>query len=267
MLRHAQEMKTMEWYRHNSNAFSDGVIELTLEEIGAYILILDAIYARDGILPNNDEVLRKILRCDIRKAKRLKNSLFVKGKLRLERNLITNLRATSEIKLAQSLSKVQGERAKKRWKNNGNSSAENGSALNSNSNGLPSLEGNGIAQNNEFERLKAAEKEFEIFWAEYPKRDGANPKQPAFKSWISAVKAGADPAAIIAGIRLYARNPNTKPGTPYVPMASTWLNQKRWTDETEKAAAGPSVGAWKLQQALERTLAERREFEASEAAR
>jgi hypothetical protein len=73
---------------------------------------------------------------------------------------------------------------------------------------------------------------FDEFWKVFPKREGANPKHPARKAFLTAVKAGTDPQAIIAGARAYAVNPETKPGTPYVPQAVTWLHQRRWEDQS-----------------------------------
>ena len=71
---------------------------------------------------------------------------------------------------------------------------------------------------------------FEQFWKAYPKREGANPKAPARKSFDAAVRSGADPPAIVAGAVAYAADPSTKIGTSYVAQAVTWLNQKRWQD-------------------------------------
>lgn len=77
------------------------------------------------------------------------------------------------------------------------------------------------------------EEEFEKFWKSYPKREGANPKAPARKSFFAAVKSGADPPAITAGAAAYAADPSTKIGTSYVAQAVTWLNQKRWEDHVQ----------------------------------
>src|SRR5215467_2113750 len=45
---------------------------------------------------------------------------------------------------------------------------------------------------------------FEEFWKAYPKRYGANPKQPAFKKFAAAVKSGADAESLIAAAKRYA---------------------------------------------------------------
>lgn len=78
---------------------------------------------------------------------------------------------------------------------------------------------------------------FEAFWIAYPKRKGSNPKAPAFEKYKLAVKAGADPTAIVAAVTRCAnelREAN-QIGTPYVPQAVTWLSQQRWTDYSLQA--------------------------------
>jgi hypothetical protein len=73
---------------------------------------------------------------------------------------------------------------------------------------------------------------FEDFWKIYPKRDGANPKAPARKKYLAALKAGASSEDILAATKRFAEEARSKGqiGTPYVPQAITWLNQQRWGD-------------------------------------
>lgn len=74
--------------------------------------------------------------------------------------------------------------------------------------------------------------DFNTFWRVYPKRRGANPRNPAEKKWYCAIKNGADPYHMVSSARKYAdelRQMN-KLDTEYVCMAQTWLNQKRWLD-------------------------------------
>jgi hypothetical protein len=71
----------MRWYKRNSDAFSNGVAGLTLEEVGAYTLVLDAIYSRDGDLPNDDNLIARLLRCDVRIWRRLRLALVSQRKI------------------------------------------------------------------------------------------------------------------------------------------------------------------------------------------
>jgi hypothetical protein len=71
---------------------------------------------------------------------------------------------------------------------------------------------------------------FDDFWKAYPRRDGANPKEPARKLFLQAVKGGADPEAIIAGARRCGEKEARNVGTPYIPQAVKWLRDRRWED-------------------------------------
>lgn len=85
------------------------------------------------------------------------------------------------------------------------------------------------------------EKDFGEFWKVYPKRDGANPKAPAEKLFVSALKSGVSAAEITAGAARYADDERRlgHVGTPHVAQAVTWLRQRRWGDYP--ATAPPSA--------------------------
>lgn len=81
---------------------------------------------------------------------------------------------------------------------------------------------------------------FDRFWLAYPKRGTAsNPKQPARISFDKAVRAGADPEAIIAAAGRFdaIERAAGRAGTDKVAQAVTWLNQQRWGDYPEPVAA------------------------------
>lgn len=80
---------------------------------------------------------------------------------------------------------------------------------------------------------------FDEFWRSYPKREGANPKEPARKAFIAALKAGAEADEIIAGSRQCAERDADKIGTPYIPQAVKWLRDKRWQDYAPVSDTGP----------------------------
>jgi hypothetical protein len=78
------------------------------------------------------------------------------------------------------------------------------------------------------EQQRSVEDAFSEFWKAYPRRVGDNPRKTAFASYQRAIAHGAVPETILAGTRrLAAKHPTP---TPFVPMASTWLNQERWED-------------------------------------
>lgn len=76
------------------------------------------------------------------------------------------------------------------------------------------------------------DKEFEEFWTAKPRRQGTNPKDQAKLKFLRMISQGEDPQSIIGAARAWSKQEeeNGKSGTEYVPMAVTWLNQKRFKD-------------------------------------
>ena len=87
----------MKWYKRDPDAFKGGTLGLSLEEIGAYTLLLDDIYARDGNVPDDIRYLCRLWRCDPRVARRIRARLLELKKLENSGQLLTNLRATYEL--------------------------------------------------------------------------------------------------------------------------------------------------------------------------
>ncbi len=103
--------------------------------------------------------------------------------------------------------------------------------------------------------------EFEVFWREYPRREGG--KRAAWLVWKRLKAAGELPdlEVLLQAVRDQKRSDQWRRG--YVPHARTWLHQGRWEDEP---AAGEPDG-----EGLDPDLAEAMElaraaFEGGEAA-
>ncbi|WP_157038002.1 MULTISPECIES: hypothetical protein [Chelativorans] len=80
---------------------------------------------------------------------------------------------------------------------------------------------------------------FERFWSLYPRKVA---KRTAQKAWDKELRAGTDPAEIIAGLErqlptLVRREPQ------FIPHASTWLHQGRWEDEIEAPRPSNTISA------------------------
>jgi hypothetical protein len=73
---------------------------------------------------------------------------------------------------------------------------------------------------------------FDRFKAAFPRRDGANPWQPAEKKFGALVKTGVDPEVMITAAAALAREEGARgnTGTKFIPQAITWLNQQRFQD-------------------------------------
>jgi hypothetical protein len=79
---------------------------------------------------------------------------------------------------------------------------------------------------------------FEQFWKAYPKREGANPKEPARKKFQWAISNGATADEIIEGAKAYASEIGRtgKANSGFVARALTWLTESRWKDYQPKDA-------------------------------
>lgn len=75
-------------------------------------------------------------------------------------------------------------------------------------------------------------REFEVFWAAYPRHTG---KQDAYKAFVKLKPDEALMAAILAGIEKQKQSAQwTKDGGQFIPHPATWLNGCRWEDELPK---------------------------------
>jgi uncharacterized protein YdaU (DUF1376 family) len=117
----------MRFYRHDPDAWLAGTAELNFEQRGAYISLIDLLYSRDGIVPDDDRVVARMLQVDPRTWRRLKYELMAAAKVRTtpEGNLTANrvaeeqLRAEIRSKLAIHSVNVRWQRFKNAKENNG----------------------------------------------------------------------------------------------------------------------------------------------------
>jgi hypothetical protein len=74
------------------------------------------------------------------------------------------------------------------------------------------------------------EEAFEEFWKLRLKRDGPDPREPARRVFLEALRAGAEPPTILAGMRRFADLHADKAGTRFVARTEKWLREKTWED-------------------------------------
>jgi hypothetical protein len=81
------------------------------------------------------------------------------------------------------------------------------------------------------EVLEAVDQLFDQAWKAYPSRgDHGNPRAPALKAWRARIRAGVDPAEIIAGVERYAAFVRAKgnEGSEFVKQASTFFGPSKF---------------------------------------
>lgn len=97
-------MGTMEFWKCEPDKFLVGVRGLTLEECGAYTIILQLIYSTDDQLLDDDFEMCGSLRCNVRVWHRIKKTLIDKEKIYVENGYLRNSKASSTILNAVKLS-------------------------------------------------------------------------------------------------------------------------------------------------------------------
>jgi uncharacterized protein YdaU (DUF1376 family) len=237
------------WYKRDPNAWRAGVCQLKPEERGIYDTVIDVLYSYDGVLPPDvdDKWWARECNCDPRTWRAVRDRLITKGKLFYKDDgALMAKRVERELGHARAFSETQSKRARtgaERRSNGRRDESEiglsGGQIPNENSERAPantSISTSTSTSTSTLERLAplAVEEEFEKFWKVYPKRKGSNPKQPAWTLFLRAIKNGVAPAIIVSAARGYAAQERERAGTPYIPMAKTWLNQRQWEDHAEQ---------------------------------
>lgn len=244
-------MSGQSWYRHSPRDFLDGVVGMTPDMIGAYIVCLDLIYARGGPIPFEPRWLSGCMGCSTRQASALVERLVAAGKLVLADGKLANQRAETELqeqaersaKLAENGAKG-GRKVGERSSNENETSAKNAPdvAISTTSQKPGSSIREEIRREkkdraNALSNLDAREAAFEDFWRAYPKKAG---KIDARKAWAAAVKRGASPEHLAASAARYAAHPPDDP--KFIPHPATWLNKGRYDDEIQETPHGRMAG-------------------------
>lgn len=112
---------SLPWYRRFPDNFIAGTVGLTLEEKGAYSLLLDLMYVRGGPVPDEPRYIAGVCNCSVRKWNAIRSRLIELRKIELVNGHLTNHRAEEEL---ENSAKVERERAENGAKG-GNKKAEN----------------------------------------------------------------------------------------------------------------------------------------------
>jgi uncharacterized protein YdaU (DUF1376 family) len=84
---------SLPYYKRFPRDFLDGTIGLCLETKGAYAIVLDLIYMRDGRLADDARYIAGQLGCSVRKWTAIRKELVEKGKIQCLDGIISNFRA------------------------------------------------------------------------------------------------------------------------------------------------------------------------------
>jgi uncharacterized protein YdaU (DUF1376 family) len=111
---------TRPWYRRFPDNFIAGTVGLSLEEKGAYSLILDLIYVRGGPVPDEPRYISGVCNCSVRKWNAIRQRLIDLGKIEVVDGRLMNRRAEKELENAAKTAEELAENGAK----GGNKTAE-----------------------------------------------------------------------------------------------------------------------------------------------
>lgn len=112
---------TRPWYRRFPDNFIAGTAGLTLEEKGAYSLVLDLMYVRGGPIRDEPRYIAGVCNCSVRKWNAIRARLLELGKITTVDGHLTNSRAEKELENAAKDARELAENGAK----GGNKTAEN----------------------------------------------------------------------------------------------------------------------------------------------
>lgn len=105
----------MKFYKRDPAKALAGMAELTLQERGAYNTIIDTLYDRDGYLPDDDEVMRRIMGCHGNEWRAVKKKLLDKHKIWTVDGVWHAKRVDDTLDEAARFSESQRKSAANRW--------------------------------------------------------------------------------------------------------------------------------------------------------
>lgn len=101
------------WYRRFPDNFLGGVLGLTLEEKGAYSVVLDMIYGRGGPIKDEPRYIAGVCNCSVRKWNAVRARLIDLGKLYVIDGCLMNARAGEELERTARLAREASENGAK----------------------------------------------------------------------------------------------------------------------------------------------------------
>lgn len=209
-------MKTDIWMPLYIGDYLADTARLTTEQHGAYLLLLMD-YWRSGRLPDNDQVLAQI--CKLSPDAWCNAKAMLEPFFSIEDGFWVHHRVEKEMsdaKVNKQKNHVRAVKAAKvRWENAKSNATSNSEAM---LEPCPSPSPSPSKKNNIYTE------DFESFWKVYPRHES---KSQAMKSWKTAKP---DLQIVLKAVEVQKKGEQWQKNI--IPHASTWLNQRRWEDET-----------------------------------
>lgn len=242
---------SLPYYKRFPRDFLDGTIGLALETKGAYAIILDLIYMKDGRLPDDARYIAGHLGCSVRKWTTIRDDLIEAGKIQVADRVISNTRADD---LLEDHRKYQAKQAENRANPNKNNGAESPPSNQSKSQSKsieepPTPKGAGEINLDRFSKALSLAADAGCDFETLAER--IHKAQPVVegkrrsvladvtRALQSAIKRGGKPSAIWLAIQAYYDLPaSTKDGGQYARGSAVILNKDRWKEFLGGAVIG-----------------------------
>lgn len=214
---------TLPYYKKYPRDFLEGTVGMTLEQKGAYSLVLDLIFFRGGKLPDDARYIAGQLGCSVRKWNTIQSYLVTQGKLTVKDGIISNKRADNLLIISRKYQDNQAENAKKSKKNSEKAQPSQTTVF--------FKEDTTVSSN-------SVRESFEDAWKLYTscKSKVRQTKKKALDQWPKALKKS-DPETLLKAIRLEVEQRRKPSGfVPMLPDMHRWLRDEKWADALREAA-------------------------------
>jgi len=221
---------SLPYYKRFPRDFLEGTIGLSFEVKGAYAIVLDLIYMRDGRLADDARYIAGQLGCSVRKWTAIRQELIEVGKLTAKDGIISNFRANYLTEESRKYQDKQAEIAGNPRKNN---NLRQPKPSQSEPEPEPERKREAIAS-------LSCGSAFETFWSAYPRKVG---KPKARAAYEAALRRCTGPPDIMAGLATWVvawTDPR------FIPHPTTWLTRDGWNDKPEPANVRPDHNSAQL---------------------
>jgi uncharacterized protein YdaU (DUF1376 family) len=221
---------SLPYYKRFPRDFLDGTIGLCLETKGAYAIVLDLIYMRDGRLSDDARYIAGQLGCSVRKWTAIRKELLEAGKIQCANGIISNFRADY---LTEESRKYQDKQREIAGLPRKNKELPQRSVIPEPSQSESESESKRVTN----VTLVRSPDLFPEFWERWPVKKS---RKAAHAAYLKALKE-TDHGTLVAAVDTQRRWPEW--GNPkYIPHASTWLNKGSWTDEPRGSEGSGMAG-------------------------
>jgi uncharacterized protein YdaU (DUF1376 family) len=232
----------LNYYRRFPGDYTRDTRHLTLEQHGAYTLLLDHCYSTESAIISVDAAMK--ICAAMSKRERLAVNFVLENFFELTVDGYANSRVQKEINYTESISNVRRQAANCKHKRHANADQLHVQ--------MPAIPDSKLQtpKKEEVKRVSPTElgsPEFLEFWDKYPRKVG---RLDALKAWCRGRFDGLG-GEILAGLEVWKQSKQWQ-DSEYVPYPATWLENRRWKELPEPSLSKAQQKARNTDAAIER---------------